>query len=337
MRIIKSPFFSIIFILLSNSLYAQLTWNLNFEPGYFIYSSGNNDYTSKFGAGLDWEAVYKFRSENRLAVFGARTRPEIYDLKERLLIIKLKAAADYYQFKKDLSWAIKVEYNRFHYNITGDDQYNSSIFLTGEIKTNYFLEIDYMVRAGYSNRSVETNYALTMDIAFANLIFYHTFSRELNFGYGINFEKFIANNEYTYNYREGVSVKGYRYGPQLSLTLNSDYILRGSASFLIHTSEETSTFSYEQQLNLVFGKSIIKDMFFLLYLQYYHSDLNYNEHERYLYFQSNYENTVYLKLSYDLSDLVEIYLKPGYRQITLTQFSDSFDEWHFLAGIGITN
>jgi len=74
----------------------------------------------------------------------------------------------------------------------------------------------------------------------------------------------------------------------------------------------------------------------MLYINYYDANLEYDVAASNLYFQSNYENTVYLKLSYDLSEITEIYFQPGYRQITLTQLSDSFSEWHFLVGLGVT-
>jgi len=332
MRIISFSIFVFLILVMPAFVYAQLEWDLNIDSGYLLL---NNNETS-YGAGIDGDVKYKIKSDNRLAVFNVRAKPEIYDIDEKLLSLKFKASADYYQYNNNLSWAVKVDYSKFSYNLKGNDHYNSSVFLLGEINSDMLLGIESFVRAGYSSRSVESGFDLTMDLVFTDLMFFHRINSDLKLGYGFYLEKFIANNEFTYNYQPGISSKGLRYGPQVSFQMNSEYILRGNYNFLIHDSEETTTFSFEQQMNLVFGKNIFENTFLMLYLTYYDANLKYDAVASSLYFQSNYENTVYLKLSYDLSDITEIYLKPGYRRIKLTQLSDSFSEWHFLVGVGIT-
>jgi hypothetical protein len=177
-----------------------------------------------------------------------------------------------------------------------------------------------------------------MDLVFADIMQSKKFNPEINLDYGFYIEKYTAKSTVRTQFAINSSTKGLRYGPQISLSINSDFIIRTTYKFLIHESEEIVSFSPEHQVNFILGKNIFNGFSLLAYLTYYSASLNYDETsdmER-LYFQSDYENIIYLKLSYDLSDKVELYLKPGYRKIELSHQSDIIEEWHLLLGLGVS-
>jgi hypothetical protein len=339
MRIINLSLLIILLTVISSHTFAQLSWNLDTESGLFLLNNNTISTETEWGASLNGDLKYKIKSDNRLAVFNIRAKPELYDISDNLLTLKLKASAEYYQIKDNLSWAIKINAEKFNYYLSGRNFYNSSIILIGEISPNIFEGLQSSFRAGYSNRSIFTEDDLTMDLAFADAFFYHQIIPSFSIGYGLYIEKFRAKNLYQYYSQADVSNRGIRYGPQLSLILNSDFVIRGMYNFLIHDSEETEPISYEQQLSFIMGKNIFEDFSVLIFLNYYSGRLKDKDGQAAgrLYFRADYENTVYLKLSYDLSDIVEIYLKPGYRNIELSNYSGSLKEWHFLFGIGLAN
>lgn len=337
MQIIKSSLFILLITVTSPVTFAQFSWSLDAESGIFMNRNfGISD--QAWGANLNGKLGYKLKAENRLARFSFRAKPELYDIGNKITSLKLKATVEYYQFEENLTWSLKIDGNRFNYNLTGTNYQTNSVFLIGEISANIISGIKTLFNAGYSNRSIETEDEITMDLVFADVLLRHNLSEQFNFGYGLYFEKFTAKNVISSQFQTSTSTKGIRYGPQLTLSLNSEFIVRASYNFLIHDSEETEYFSTEHQLSFICGKNIFRYVSILAYLTYYSANLKYNEtpeSER-LYFQSNFENTVYLKLSYDVSENLEFYFKPGYRKIELSYQSGSIEEWHLLLGLGIS-
>lgn len=56
-----------------------------------------------------------------------------------------------------------------------------------------------------------------------------------------------------------------------------------------------------------------------------------------IYSSLNIENRVFLKVGYDLNNLVEIYIKSGYVNDNIFQQNFSYSGWNFLTGIEISN
>lgn len=337
MQIIKTSTFIFLFFITSTISFAQLLWTLDLESGFFINRNfGISE--QAWGANLNGNVEYRIKADNRLALFNLRAKPELYDIGDKLMSVKLKASAEYYQFNENLSWALKINGNKFNYDLSERNYQSNSVFLVGEVSTKLFGDDRTSFKAGYSNRNVDAGDEITMDLVFADVMQSKKFSQEFNLDYGFYIEKFMAKSTVRTQFAINSSTKGLRYGPQISLSINSDFIIRTAYNFLIHESEEIVSFSSEHQVSFILGKNIFNGFSLLAYLTYYSSSLKYDETsdmER-LYFQSDYENIIYLKLSYDLSDKVELYLKPGYRKIELSHQSDIIEEWHLLLGLGVS-
>ena len=192
---------------------------------------------------------------------------------------------------------------------------------------------------GYAFQKFSSTGKQQLDMIFLNSQLYELINPFFKIGYGIYTEKFSIQNDLINLKHKINSNKGWRYGPEMSLNYLKNFILKFEYRFLFYDSQFTTYPSTEQWIRLVGGKIISKKWsIFLLVDYYYHSfkkTVNNNDNEYPLYTPTNFENRIYGKLGYDVSDKLEIYLKPGYFKENLFSDKYSFEGWDLLIGFEI--
>ena len=163
----------------------------------------------------------------------------------------------------------------------------------------------------------------------------------MKFGYGLYIERFFITNEVElHGINSNYENNGWRLGPQLSLNYLKEFIVNIDYKFLLQDSKFTKDFSFEHLIRVVAGKIFFTDWSTFLLVDYNILSLkktsDYIEGVTPLYTPLNYENRVYLKIAYELSNNFEIFTKAGYFKDNLYENKFSLEGWNATIGIEIS-
>ena len=178
-------------------------------------------------------------------------------------------------------------------------------------------------------------------MAFINTCAYNIISTSLKIGYGIYLERFFVSGNINQTQNENNSNNGWRYGPQLKINYLKGFVTSLDYEFLLHNSQLTSSFSYENQLKIVAGKIFSEKWSAFVLVDYYFRNFKLkdpsNNYNALLYTTANYENRIYLKLGYDITESLTVYLKNGYLKENISNDKFSFEGINILLGLELGN
>lgn len=334
--------FAVLFLLfLDIPVKGQFNYKINAESGFFkSFGSGirNNGDILLATEGL---AAYKINEDNRNVLVQLRLRPEFYGTNNDLRSLKLKASAAFYQQENNYTWGINTDRLLFNYKGNNTDISYDQFLISGEL-TLFFLENHPVIfDAGYSFQKVTSDKNQKLDMSFINACAYDIINISLKIGYGIYLERFFVSSNANLVQNENGTNNGWRYGPQLKINYLKDFITSLDYEFLLHNSQLTYSLSYENQLRFVAGKILSEKWSAFVLVDYYSRNFKIkdptNNYGALLYTAANYENRIYLKLGYDVTESLTIYLKSGYFKENISNDKFSFEGINILLGLELGN
>jgi hypothetical protein len=339
-RIISSILFLVI---LNISVNGQFNYKINAESGLFrsfrsgLYANNNEDILLA-AEGL---AGYKINEDRRNALVQIRLRPEFYGISNELRSLKFKASAAYYEQENNFNWGINTDRLLFNFNGNNIDISYNQFLISGELTFFPFDNGPLVADAGYSFEKITSDQNQNLDMTFINACAYNIISTSLKVGYGIYLERFFVTSNINQPQNKNGTNNGWRYGPQLKINYLKDFITSLDYEFLLHNSRLTSSLSYENMLRFVAGKIISERWSAFVLVDYYSRNFKIkdaaNNYDALLYTAANYENRIYLKLAYDVTDALAVYFKSGYFKENISNDKFTFEGINILLGLELGN
>ena len=343
MRAVRGGPFLIIFLMFfcsTSLIYSQTSWGINTLAGYNFNSGSDLVNRNNILLSLDGEYEYTFKMENREASFLIRAKPESYGFPNDLKTLRLKARGNYHQKEKNYTWGINLT-RQYHIYDGKDFNLNYDIFILGADATCFFIPNNpFTINVGYTYQTTKDGFEQNIDFLYFDGILFTQFDY-FKLGYGFYIERFSVDYEQLQPFAFKDSNSGWRIGPQVVLNYLKDWIFRIEYRFLIHDSPLTLSSSYDQWVRLLAGKIIFKDLSAFVLIDYYSRSykLTSSASEVFplLYSPIDQENNLYLKIEYDLSDLLSVYVRSGYSKENFFVNDLSFSGWNVLFGLSIGN
>jgi len=315
------------------------------ETGYYTSNGTSIIRQSDYLNSVDGQIGYNYKDDARSAEIKFRVRPELYGIYNPLRTLKFGADGSYNQFEESFNWGFEL--SRQLYNFSGrniDLSYDSfNILAKGILFPLENNPIGGVIGYGYQ----KINNSITQDLEynFINFTSSVPVSAYSKLGYGIYIENFSVTDVIPKmpGYIQGSQNKneGWRFGPQAGFYYLKDAVLNLDYRFLVHNSQLTDNFSYEQWIRLVAGKLITDKWSVFLLVDLYLRKLKLNaEGEKnlsLLYNSLNIDNRIYLKTGYELSDHFEVYIRTGYFKENLVVNQYSYSGWNTLLGVEVGN
>jgi hypothetical protein len=326
----------VLLLFLSQLSLAQLKLRLNVEGGYYSTTTSFTNTDNNLEARLDGKLSYNIKSRKRNTTLGVRVRPEVFGVNNSLTSIKLQGTGSHRYLDENQMWNFNLAANSSNYNYSSSSTTISTFSLN--VNYNYLLnkESDISLSVGYTFRSASENTSLDMDILFASSTFAYIVLPNFTIGAGVYLERYSSEFDTDDLYiQRKLTNNGYRFGPEFILNFSSKWIFRANYNLVFHASEVTNDISFEHVIKAVAGKALNRITTIMILAEYYYEDLDFKDissYDRYLYFPSNIENEIYAKISFDISDRSEFYLRSGYFNINLQLDNSTLSGWNILAG-----
>ena len=334
-------FFFQIALLFSSVSYSQIDWQLSGETGFFKSSGDETLQKENMLSLFDGLLKYNYDTDKRTASLSFRARPEFYGFNNSVNFLKLKAEGEYYQSEEKFNWGLNVSRQVNFFKQQNSNLTYNVFTATGSATWFYFDNVPVNTNIGYAYQLIKNNEEYGLDLFFFDCKLYSQLSNYMKLGYGLYTEKFFIMNKVEFhNADSSYENNGWRFGPELSLNYLKEFIVNIDYKFLFQDSKFTKAFSYEHLIRMIAGKIFFTDWSAFLLVDYNTISLkktsDYIEGVTPLYTPLNYENRVYLKIAYELSDNFEVFTKAGYFKDNLYENKFSLEGWNATIGIEIS-
>lgn len=319
-------------ILLSQFAFCQLNSRLDLEAGYFHIHNPS----------VEGEEDILMRAEGELScnyaagengAFNAlmRLRPEWSGVETALRSVKMGAQAGYFYEREALGLGFTVGAKRNLYNTYQPLIFHDLISLQGEVNYSLPAEVILHLNPGYYRQIVSFENRQTTDLLSLKLSAGSSLFGSVNGEGGIYSEFFtISEKPGKITTQKGNSLPGWKIGPELNFTYSEESIVTFQYHFLFVNSANTKFPSYEQMIRFMAGVMPEENISIMLMADFYWHNIKARKNSSYedtsilKYSSLNYENRVFLKIGYDLTESIEIYLRGGYSRENLLDeiFSD---------------
>ncbi len=323
-------------------LYAQIKYKASAETGMHVSAGPDVFYRNDFFNSLEGQLGYVFSDKIRDARIKIRIRPEFYGIQNQLKTMKIRGDAFYHQKENIFNWGFRVNRQRYVFNGRNIDLSYDSFNLILDSDWFLFDRLPFSFSAGYGNQRINNDGSQDLDLYIFDLSARSNLSEFSKLSGGIYFESFNvsgAGNIFYTNIRNNNA--GRRYGPHIIFNYIKYTVINFEYRFLYHSSDLTRDFSYEQMISLVAGRFLTEKLsaFLLtdLYFRHYNLNTGSTGNLNLLYNSMNIDNRIFLKIGYDLSGILEVYIRTGYLKENLYENSYSISGWNTVLGIEISN
>jgi hypothetical protein len=333
--------FFFIFIAIPSLMLAQLSWKLNLGGGYYTSQGAAQLNNKDFLLQLDGDLGYLYKKKNKMLAFAVRVRPELYGFSNQFKVLKFRGKGSYLHKGNTYDWGIHFVNHRFVYSGLSIEQKYNNLLLQSNLQWFRDPRTYYNISAAYAYQSTDYYGDLHLDLIFLDGTRYKMHNRYFKVGYGLYLERFYIKHDMNLSYTfEKKSNSGWRVGPLISINYLKNFYIKFDYRFLFHFSEMTNYPSYEQRVRLVTGIIFFTDWSLFIIADYYTRNLTHKESEpeqvALLYTPINLENRIYLKVSYNLENDIELYSKFGYFKENLFYYDQNLNGWSGVIGIEIS-
>jgi hypothetical protein len=330
---------------------SQFKLSASAEAGYYSSSGSSIIGQSDLYKDFDGQLGYVYNDEKRNAGLKLIVHPEFYGSENILSTLNFVADGSYRQAEKSFDWGFRL--NRWLDNFSGkniDLSYDVfNVLADGDL---FFIKnLPLSLSTGYGFQKIKDSTGQNLDFYLLDLRTSLPLSSITKIGYGVYSESFSVNG-LSSSAGQLVSLhsaqtgtinqnNGWRFGPQAGFYYLKDAIINFDYRFMVHISDLTNSFSYEQWIRLVAGKLLSDNWSVFLLTDLYFRKFNLNKlgenNLNLLYTSNNVDNHVYLKAGYDVSDHFEIYIRTGYFKENLVNNKYLYSGWNTILGIMIEN
>ena len=331
-----------IILILSTSVQAQIKIGGSIETGFYKAEGTQSVEQSDLFTGLDGILGYNYKNEKRSASIKFRVRPEFYGFNNQLNTFKLRGDASYSQNENSFTWGINLADQKYNIKSNSFNLTYSTFILSGNAESYLCGSLPANLTLGYAYQDIGYSGEQNLDLFFGELKLFHPISENMKFGFGIYTEKFSITGRSLDPYViPGEENKGWRLGPAVSFNYLGNEVINFEYRLLFHNSKYTYSSSIEHWIRLVAGKLITSSLSVFVLIDYYIRNFKYKpnaENFSYLlYTTMNFDNRIFLKFSYEISNTVELYLRSGYFKENLYSNKYNYSGWHALVGIALSN
>ncbi len=329
------------FLILSSFIYAQVKIGGSVESGYYRAEGTQSVEQNDLYTGLDGQLGYNYKNEKRKASIKLRIRPEFYGLNSQLNTLKLRGDASYYQNEKSFTWGINLADQKYNIKSSNFNLVYNTFILSGNVESYLNENLPISFTLGYGYQDIGYSGQQNLDLFFGDMKLFQTMDKNFNLGYGMYLEKFSITGRSLFPFVDSVTNNGWRFGPEISLNYLGGEVINLEYRFLFHNSKYTDSPSIEHWIRLIAGKLITSRFSAFVLIDYYIRNFKYGPNaENYsylLYTTMNFDNRIFLKLSYEINNNVELYVRSGYFKENLYSNKYNFDGWNALIGIDLNN
>jgi hypothetical protein len=317
---------------------AQFSYKLNYEAGYFKNTESNYERQNDFQTSCDGLIKYEDDEDDKNISCEIRIRPELYGIKNKLNILKLRAKGNYYKYEENYNWGLNLSVQKYFYKNSTIDINYENLMLNGDMRFSLSDDLYLYLSPGFAYQRINSNGFRDLDLIFLEAKLENSLSKYFALGYGFYSEKFFIEDKPALPDLK-LKNNGWRIGPLLNLKYSHDLILSTGYQFLFHFSEVTHNISFEQSIRIIFGKIldphwsifILVDLYFRRYLL----NESIDKIQGVIYSQMNSENRFYLKTAYELWDGFELYSKSGYARENLDYITYKIAGWNVVFGVDL--
>lgn len=331
-------------VLFSGAAFCQLNSRLDLEAGYF-----NNH-----NPALKGEEDILLRAEGELSYnypdagngsFNAnlRLRPEWSGVETALRSVKMGAQAGYFYETEVLGLGFTAAAKRNLYNSYKPLITHDLLSLQGDVTYSLPSEVTLRLSPGYFRQIINFENRQTTDLLSLKLSAGNSLLGPVNGEEGIYAEFFtIRELPGKIAPQKESSLPGWKIGPELNFTYSEESILTFQYHFLLVNSGSTKFPSYEQMVRFMAGIMPEENISVMLMADYFWHNIkvrksaSYEEAATLNYSSLNYENRILLKIGYDVTEDVEVYLRTGYSKENLINDIFSEKSWSIMAGLSFT-
>lgn len=322
--------------------YGQIKLRAGVECGIYGSTGTNILEQYDFFNSLEGQVGYDFKDDVREANIKLRLKPEFYGLNNQLRTFKIRADGSFRQSEKNFNWGFRANRQLYKFNgRTIDLNYDSFNLI---FDSDWFLldGFPFSLSTGYGNQKINNDGSQNLDLYMLDFCTFETLSEFSKICTGFYVEKFGVSGNVNIPSNQSVnSNDGWRYGPQIIFNYIKYFVINFEYRFLLHKSQMTRNFSYEQLIRLVAGKLLTDKISAFVLADLYFRNFKLNSlgenNLNLLYNSMNIDNRIYLKAAYDISRLVEVYLRTGYQKENLADNRFSYSGWNTILGIEIGN
>jgi hypothetical protein len=304
--------------------------NIGIENGYFQSETLGDRLLIRLISRIN----YSQKFENNFINLKGRFSPELYGSSFDAAAYKFNGEIELGGNIKSFHWLANLSTRNYFYRSNRFDnvtfnvfQINISLNRPVSEKNNLGILIDYYYRDNAEQpRSQLDNYRLAVSELYR--------INKSNFiSFDVALEKYLINRDstiYIFNENEGV-----RWGPVLSFNHRSGQIINASYELMHHQSDLFGWEYWEHRIHLLWGRYVTKRISAFLFINYLFRPDQHPEDE-YIdlaYTAANNETGYHIKLGYDFTRRMEIYIKTGYTKDELLYQRTNLDGWQYLAGM----
>ena len=330
------------FLILSSFIYAQIKIGGSVESGYYRAEGTQSVEQNDLFTGLDGQLGYNYKNDRRRASIKLRIRPEFYGLNNQLNTLKIRGDVSYFQNENPFTWGVSLSDQKYNIKSSTFNLTYNTFILSGNVESYLNENLPISFTLGYGYQDIGYSGQQNLDLFFGDIRLFQMLSENLKFGYGMYLEKFsITGRSFNFTVVPGEENSGWRFGPEISLNYLGDEVINLEYRFLFHNSKYTDSPSIEHWIRLVAGKLITSHFSTFILIDYYIRNFKYvpdaDKYSYLLYTTMNFDNRIFLKLSYEINNNVELYFRSGYFKENLYSNKYNFDGWNALFGIDLSN
>ena len=331
-----------IILILSTSIQAQIKIGGSIETGFYKAEGTQSVEQNDLFTGLDGKLGYNYKNEKRSASIKFRVRPEFYGFYNQLNTFKLRGDASYLQNENTFTWGVNLADQKYNIKSNSFNLTYNTFILSGNAESYLWGSLPANLTVGYAYQDIGYSGEQNLDLFFGELKLFQLLNENMKLGYGLYIEKFSVTGRSSDPFTiPGKENNGWRFGPAVSYNYLGNVVINFEYRFLFHNSEYTYSSSIEHWVRLVAGKLISSRFSVFALIDYYIRNFKYKpDAENYsylLYTTMNFDNRIFLKLSYEISNSVELYLRSGYFKENLYSNKYNYDGWNALIGIDLSN
>lgn len=331
------------FILFCDISFCQFNSRLDLEAGYMNIHNPLLNSEENIQMRAEGELSYNLSGGNSSFNANARFRPEWTGIETVLRSVKMGSQAGYLYEAESFALGVTAAAKRNLYNTYQPVISHDMMNIQGDFSYNLPSEIVLRLSPGYYRQIINFGSRQITDLLALNLSAGKSLFGSVNGEGGIYTEFFsVTEKPGKISIQKEYSLPGWKIGPELNFTYSEESIITLQYHFLLLNSENTEFPSNEQMVRFMAGLMPEENISFMLIADFYWHNIKvrngtgYEEASILNYTSLNFENRILLKIGYDVSENVEVYLRTGYSKEDLTNSNLSEKSWSLMAGLSLT-
>lgn len=328
--------------LLTETAFSQLNSRLDLEAGYFNIHNPVLMNEENILLRAEGELSYNYSGDNSPFSSLVSIRPEWSGVEAEMRSLKMGAQAGYYNETNAFGYGFASAVRRNRYYIYKPAISHDLLSFQGDFNCKLPAEAILRLIPAYYRQIISYQSRQTADLLSLNLSAGKSFIQGLNSEGGIYTEFFSVREKPIGSYPgKETFAPGWKIGPEVNFTYSEECIVTLRYHLLFINSRNTGFPSYEQMLRFMAAVMPEENISIMLLADYYWHKIKVrngtNDAEASIlnFSPLNYENRILLKIGYDVTENLEVYIRTGYTRQNLLNDNFSEKSWSLMFGLSL--